>query len=123
MAVSEAGLIKYWLPVWLCAGLIFYSSSISGSDIPPLFPYQDAIFHFFIYLLLGLCFARALHNTYPNIVISKIIVFTIIFGIIFGISDELHQAFVPYRAVSGFDVFIDGIGTLLGSLIQPFLKI
>ena len=114
---------KYWLPVLICMGLIFYSSSIPGSEIPALFPFQDVTYHLFIYSLLGLCFSRALKNTIFGIGLLEAILFTTIFGIVFGVSDELHQAFIPYRNVSGLDVFIDGLGSLLGSLIQPFIKI
>jgi len=104
-------------------GLIFFASSIPGSNIPPIFPFQDIVFHLFVYAVLGLCFARALKNTCLNIILSRVILWTLIFGIIYGISDELHQAFVPYRTVSGFDVFMDGLGALLGSLIQPLIRI
>lgn len=123
MPVSSIKLIKVWLPVLVCMGLIFYASSISGKDIPSLFPFQEIAFHLVVYSILGLYFSRASRNTCPNIVVSKIIVFTIIFGIIYGISDEFHQAFVSYRTVSGFDVFIDSVGTFLGGLIQSRIKI
>jgi VanZ family protein len=104
-------------------GFIFYVSSVPGSNIPPLFPFQDIVFHLAAYLALGLSFSRALKNSYSNITLSQVIVFTIIFGTIYGMSDELHQAFVPYRTVSGFDVFTDGVGTFLGAIIRPFIKI
>ena len=32
-------------------------------------------------------------------------------------TDEFHQAFVPLRTCSGFDLFIDGVGSVTGSLI------
>jgi len=103
-------------------GFIFYTSSISGSDIRYVFAFQDVVYHCIIYLILGLFFARALKNTYPNITLSKIIFLTIMFGSLYGITDELHQAFVPDRSVSGFDIFIDGIGSFIGGLIYPLRK-
>ena len=114
--------VKFWLPVFVCMGFIFYTSSLPASNIPSLFPLQDIVFHLFIYLILGFSFARALKNSYANITASKIIFFTIIFAVIYGISDELHQAFVPNRCVSGFDVFIDGMGSFIGSLTYQWLK-
>jgi len=113
-------IFKPWLPVFLCTGFIFYTSSIPGTDIPSLFPYQDIIYHAFIYLVLAYFFARALKKTKGSIAPAKIIVFTLLFGIIFGISDEFHQSFVPNRTPSGWDVLIDGIGTFLGGLICRF---
>ncbi len=120
---SRLRIIKFWLPVLLCMSFIFYTSSVPGSNVPPLFPFQDIAFHLFIYLILGLFFARALKNTSSNVAPSKIILFTIIFGTIYGISDELHQLFVPDRCVSGLDILIDGVGSFVGSLTQPFFKI
>jgi len=109
--------IRYWLPVLICMVIIFHASSIHGRDIPPLFPFQDVAFHFFVYLALCFFFARALKNTYRNMSGIKLIIFTVIFGFIYGASDELHQAFVPYRSVSCFDVLIDTLGSFAGSLI------
>lgn len=115
-------MVKLWLPVLLWMGFIFYASSIPGNEVPSLFPFQDIAFHLFIYLILSFFFARALKNTYFGITRAKIIVFTVIFGVIYGISDELHQAFVPYRTVSGLDLFIDTLGSFMGSLTPPFIK-
>lgn len=111
-----SGILKLWLPVVACMGFIFYASSIPGKNIPALFVNQDTIFHICIYLLLAYFFSRALKNTYQDIAVAKLILFTVIFGVIYGITDELHQAFVPYRTVSALDVFNDGIGSLIGSL-------
>lgn len=116
-------MIKFWLPVLVCMGLIFYVSSIPGSDLPPLSPFQDIIYHLGAYLMLAYFFSRALKNSTADIRLSEIIFFTIIFGIIYGISDETHQAFVPHRDISTFDVLIDGIGSFIGSLIYPSRKI
>ena len=117
-----AKFVKFWLPVIICMGFIFYVSSIPASKIPPLFPFQDIIFHLFVYSILSLFFARALKNTYGGLAPSKIILLTLIFGVFYGLTDEIHQTFVPYRNASGFDVLIDGIGSLVGSLIYPVRK-
>jgi VanZ family protein len=113
-------IVRFWLPVATCMGFIFYASSIPGSDIPPLFPGQDIVFHFVIYMALAYFFSRALKNT-ADISAKKVFIFTLIFGVLYAISDEIHQAFVPLRSVSGFDVFIDGCGTFAGSLIRRWL--
>lgn len=106
-----------WLPVALCMGLIFYVSSVPGKEIPPLFDYQDIVYHIIIYLILAYFFARALRKTYLGLSIQKVIIFTLVFGIFYAITDELHQSFVPNRTVSSFDVFIDGVGSLFGGLL------
>jgi len=116
-------IVKSWLPVLVFMGLIFYASSIPGSDIPSLFPFQDVVFHLSVYLMLAFFFSRALRNTYPNFTVSRVILITILFGVFYGMTDEFHQAFVPLRTCSGFDLFIDGVGSLIGSLIFTIRKV
>jgi len=115
-------IFRYWLPVIVCAGCIFYFSSLSGASIPRLFLFQDIFFHFFIYLILGLFFSRALKNSFFSITSIKIVIFTFIFTFIYGISDEFHQYFVPNRNVSVFDILVDGFGGLSGALFYRWLK-
>jgi len=103
-------------------GVIFYAGGVPGSDIPPLFPYQDVVYHFTIYLLLAFSFARALSRTNTDISILKVFIFTVVFVLFYGISDEFHQSFVPNRSVSGFDVFIDTLGGFSGAIIFPWLS-
>ncbi len=110
-------IVKSWLPVLVFMGLIFYASSTPGSDIPSLFPFQDAVFHLSVYLILAFFFSRALRNTYPNITVSRIILITVLFGVFYGMTDEFHQLFVPLRTCSGSDLFVDGMGSVIGSLI------
>lgn len=113
----QALVIGFWLPVLAWMGFIFYVSSLPGSDIPPLFPFQDIIFHFSAYCLLAFLFNRALKNTYKDMAPLQLIFSTILFVFFYGITDELHQAFVPGRQASGFDLFINGLGSVAGSFI------
>jgi len=111
-----AKIIKFWLPVLFSMGFIFYGSSIPGTNIPSIIPSQNIIYHLGVFLVLAFFFKRALKNT-SQLTSAKLIVFTLIFGIIYAFTDEFHQAFVPNRTVSGFDVFIDTLGVILGSSI------
>lgn len=109
-------LIGLWFPVLVCMGSIFYFSSLPGSDVPDLFLFQDVVFHLLVYGVLAYFFSRALKNTYRGLRLSKAIYFSVLFGMIYGITDELHQLFVPGRLSSVSDVFIDSVGSFLGSL-------
>jgi VanZ family protein len=120
--IGSRHIARFWLPVLLCMSFIFYTSSISGKNIPGLFPYQDIVFHTLNYFLLAYFFARALKNTDTGISSAKLVIFSVIFAFIYGITDELHQAFVPYRMVSALDVFFDTLGGLLGSLSYRWQK-
>jgi VanZ family protein len=102
---------------------IFYVSSVPGKDIPSLFPFQDILFHGGIYGILALFFYRALKNTNRLLRASKLIFFTAIFCFVYGASDELHQLYTSGRYCSGFDITIDTLGSLVGSLIaRLFLR-
>ncbi len=116
----KSGKIKFWLPVLFWMGVIFFTSSIPGSCIPPLFFGQDVAYHSAIYLLLGFYFSRALKNTAAGLPSGKIILFTAIFGIIYGLTDEFHQIFVPLRSASVLDLLNDTLASLAGSLALVF---
>lgn len=116
------GKAKLWLPVLAFMAIIFYVSSAPGDNLPNLFSFQDVVFHFSVYFMLSFFFCRALKNTYLGLSAAKVVLFGIIFGVMYGFLDEFHQAFVPGRSVSGFDVFIDGIGSSAGCLIFRWLK-
>lgn len=113
---------RSWLPVFVCMAVIFYASSIPGSDIPSLFPYEDVLYHFLMYFLLGYFLSRAMKNTFPAFGHIKIVLFTTIFGIIYALTDEWHQAFVPFRTASVYDLFIDGLAGFTGSILFVFLQ-
>ncbi|MCM8795222.1 MAG: VanZ family protein [Candidatus Omnitrophica bacterium] len=110
------GIIRFWLPVYVWMGIIFYFSSLPAEAIPHLFFYQDIFFHLFNYFLLVYFFSRAIKNTFYSLSFKKRVYFCIIFGIIYGLSDEFHQFFVPGRDMSMGDLLFDGLGSLLGSL-------
>lgn len=108
---------KFWLPVLFIMALIFYLSSLSGESIPSLFINQDIFLHAAIYSLLAFFFARAVKNSFLGIPAAKLIFYAVVFGIVYGATDEFHQVFVPLREPSAFDVFIDGLGSFLGSML------
>ena len=120
--LSMAERIRFWIPVALCMGITFYASSIPGKDIPPLFPYKEIVYHFFIYLALAFFFCRALKNTRVQMTFARAVLITLFFILLYGLSDEFHQLFTPKRSASGFDLLIDSLGGFLGSVLYPWLR-
>ena len=109
---------KFWLPVLIWAGFIFFVSSLGGEDIPGIFYGQDTIFHLFEYALLALLLNRALTNSrYSSLKKSKRLFLVFISCLVYAISDELHQLFVPARESSIADIVVDSFGIALGSII------
>ena len=44
-----------------------------------------------------------------------------VMALAYGLSDELHQAYVPGRQSSFYDVLADGAGALLGAALRARL--
>jgi VanZ family protein len=112
---SPLRLAYYWAPVLIMAGFIFATSSIPGKDIPPLFPHQDLLYHFSIYVILSLFFMRAVKHSGRRRTIIRLALYTVVFGFLYGASDELHQLCVPGRSCEVFDLITDTAGALMGA--------
>ncbi len=83
-------------------------------------PFIRKVAHFTIYMVLGLLVMIFL-STY-NMKLSKKLAIAIFLGIVYAIGDELHQGFIGGRTPRVFDVFIDFLGVLTGSLVVIVLQ-
>ncbi len=107
---------KYWFPVLVWAGIIFWFSSIpdlkSGLE-------QDFIFrkiaHILEFAILTFLLIRGLSK--ERISIKRIVIYSFIFAIFYALTDEYHQSFVWGRQGSLKDVGIDGIGIFLMAIL------
>ncbi|MEW6136602.1 MAG: VanZ family protein [Thermodesulfobacteriota bacterium] len=109
------GTLRLWLPVVLYCGMIFYMSSMETlPDLPAKF--TDKIAHFVVYSGLGWLVARATSRGLGLSPLRTIISASLV-CLAYGISDELHQSFVPGRAVEVGDVLADFIGGLAGAYL------
>lgn len=113
-------LAKLWIPVFACIVVIFCASSVTGDDIPGLFPFQDIAYHFCIYLMLGFLCSRALKKSW-NIRPLKVIILTLVLGVLYALSDEYHQSFVSGRTQSLADLVVDAVGNFTGGIIYRWL--
>ena len=71
--------------------------------------------HFTLYLILGLLVFGFLKEF--GISWYKVLLITIGICFLYSCSDEVHQLFVPGRSCEIFDVFIDTMGSFVGSLL------
>lgn len=76
-------------------------------------PFREMM-HMVEYLILAILLINVLKQKKSK---EKIIVITILFGFIYATTDEIHQIFIPGRTFEYFDIMMDMIGTILGSLI------
>lgn len=125
------------------AAFIFYFSSLSAPPSPPglgivyellhflegvgleflVYPfyvaylYPDKFAHMLLYLGFGLLLNRALSSSKRAILNTHAVPFALVIGTSYAITDELHQAFVPHRLVSVYDLLADFLGLLLAQVI------
>lgn len=105
-------IVRFWAPVFVWAGVIFYFSSVPHleSGLPYDFILRKAA-HVTEYLILTFLLYRAFKNTF---ILSAFALFTYPTGLalLYAVSDELHQFFVSGRSCSAADVCIDALGIL-----------
>ncbi len=98
--------------VLLCyMGLIFYLSSIPGTEITINTP--DYILHGLAFGGLGFLFMIFLLHHFKT---SQSIFFSLLFTFLFALSDEAHQYFVPFRTPDWRDIFADLVGAMLSTI-------
>ncbi len=115
--------LKYWLPLYLYAALIFVLSSLSKPPLHPQFLFGDKLFHTVEYILFGCLAARAFKNARVSTFKMHFSIWALLCGLIYGLSDEFHQLFVPGRQADINDVAFDVLGTFLGvMLIKKVMK-
>lgn len=107
--------MRFWLPVYLYAALIFFLSSIP-KPLPDSIevPFLDKFLHAAEYGVLGYLIARAFGNSARRSPHLSFHFLAVAITILYGTADEIHQAFVPNRMTSGWDVVFDGIGAFIG---------
>jgi len=116
IATGRAGFFLFRLcPLITYCCLIFYLSSIEARNLRPYFFFsgEDKILHLIEYAILGFLLMRCMGPWRENPCTRGYCIF---FGLIYGISDEFHQAFVPGREASAWDVLADMAGLMLVSL-------
>lgn len=109
---------RYWLPVILWAGVIFYFSAIPDLQIKE-FGAWDTILrklaHAAEYGVLAYLTLRLGLRQEKRKVTTLLII--LIFCALYAWSDEWHQSFVEGRVFSVFDILIDSLGAIVLGLL------
>lgn len=111
------GFVRLWGPVCAYAALIFYMSSQSHPEeqVPFVMFFSDKVVHAVEYAVLGALCYRALQRSPREVWRRQAMLLAIVLTSLYGISDEIHQAFVPFRESSVFDWIADTIGAAVGA--------
>ena len=106
--------IKYWLPAFAWALVIFIFSSYPTGTASEIH-WKDFIVkktaHIVEYAILSLTIYRAL--TLEGVGKKRAGIYSIIFSIFYGFTDEFHQSFTPGREPRLRDTVFDTIGAVL----------
>ncbi len=119
MSTKPLSLIgQYWLPVAAYAGLIAWVShqpQLPGPTRWLLEVLGDKPLHAIEYSLLGgLCY-RAFRQASGRRASRVALGLAVLASAGYGATDELHQAFVPGREPSSWDILADTLGAALGA--------
>jgi VanZ family protein len=109
-------------PALAYAALIFFLSSLSKfpEEVPSFFGF-DKMVHFVEYFVLGFLLYRWFATVDQFSGKSRVLIATMVVGIIYAFTDEWHQAFVPGRDSSFWDVLFDSSGVFAASFSAFFL--
>ncbi|MBI2136539.1 VanZ family protein [Candidatus Woesearchaeota archaeon] len=102
----------YWLPVIIYMYLIFYLSSIPGTDVTAKIFINDKILHGIEFFILAVLLYRCFNNAKNRRIKENRYILAISLAILYAVSDEFHQSFVPGRAADIIDVIADSIGAV-----------
>ena len=114
---SRVQVMWAWLPAAVYMLLIWVASSIETPLSLEDVPFQDKGVHFIEYGILGLLISHALVGTYPRVSAPRRAVLAFLGTILWGMLDEIHQAYVPGRNADIVDVWADGLGAIMGTLV------
>jgi VanZ family protein len=112
--------IWYWLPVVAYAALIFYLSSLPHPEenLPKILfeKLGDKLLHMIEYAVLALLFYRASRRAAGPRIAQRALLLTILVVSFYGMTDEVHQAFVPFRESTWSDWLADTAGGIIGAV-------
>jgi VanZ family protein len=111
------GFLRLWGPVCAYAALIFYMSSQSHPEdqMPFVTHFSDKVLHAVEYAVLGALCYRAFSGSRCESWRRQAILSAALFASLYGVTDEIHQAFVPFRDSSWLDWVADTIGGAVGA--------
>ncbi len=121
MAPAPRPLAPAWLwpPLAGWMALIWWGSSLPGSDLPgvfDLFPHFDKALHIVEYAGLGWLAARVI-GRWPLGSAAALLAITAAFALLHGLVDEIHQSTVPHREFDLGDLAADLAGGVIGAAV------
>ncbi|MBI5050668.1 MAG: VanZ family protein [Nitrospirae bacterium] len=117
--INRLSAFIYWIFTISYMAAIFFVSSFSFSELPPLPENSDKLIHAVIYLILAVVIYGSLRKSGVN---KWLFILSFLLASVYGISDEIHQLFVPGRNATVGDVLADSFGAFLGSYLASVIS-
>jgi VanZ family protein len=112
--------MRAWLPVAAYMALIFYLSSLPHPDEElPKFLFEtlgDKLLHVIEYAVLAVLCYRAFRRAGGPVAAGYAVMLAIAAASVYGATDEVHQAFVPFRTSAWSDWIADTVGAMIGAV-------
>lgn len=103
---------RWWLPVFVMAGITMLSGSAGVQTGPIQFVGMDKVGHVVVFGMLAISVTRCWDvKRHPNLAFWT----GVLVAVGFGLGDELHQLTNPYRYFEWADWVADIVGGLLGA--------
>ena len=112
--------MRAWFPVMGYMVLIFYLSSLPHPDEDlAKFLFEklgDKLLHVIEYAVLAILCYRAFRRAAGLHAAEYAVALAIVTASLYGATDEVHQAFVPFRTATWLDWLADSVGAVIGAL-------
>ena len=102
--------LRWWGPLILYMGIVFWLSSRSRLDMLATLP--DYVLHAGAYFVMAILAVRAIARGLTRPASRAALSGGVAIAILYGVSDEWHQSRVPGRVASWPDVLADGVGAV-----------
>ncbi len=103
--------VALWVAVAAWATVIFWFSSLTGSQVPGRY---GSLGHFGEYAIFGALILLALEA--PDRLLQAVALASA-----YGVTDEVHQLFVSGRQADPVDWLVDTLGALTGAVVLAWL--
>ena len=118
---AKSKFFKFWFPVILYSGIIFFVSSLPAVKGPFEIKHLDKAIHILEYMPFGFLLSRASFQTKWDPSRKSLLGYVILASFLYGLSDEYHQSFVAGRGSTVLDAFADTVGGMVGAYIYFYV--
>jgi len=111
-SVASKGITQFVSELAVKSGIVD-EKDITPDTLANLHKWIRVFAHFFEYMVLGILSFQFFKQFWFKKII-KVVIISLCFCVAYAISDEIHQYFIPGRAMDVLDVITDTLGSITG---------